>query len=72
MTDNEKRARRFYALLASYGGPSDLPDKLVDVLTDAMHWCHSSRVNFHFAFAQACRHYLHELNNQQTDERRLA
>jgi hypothetical protein len=27
--------------------------------------------DFHIALAMACRHYIHELNDEQLDERRL-
>jgi hypothetical protein len=70
MSDNEKRASRFDEVVAGYG--DDSPDEnLIDMLTDAMHWADETGRDFHIAFAQACRHYIHELNDQQTDERRL-
>jgi hypothetical protein len=56
--------------LAAYTS-SDEAINLVDFLADAMHWCDSAGENFHWAMAQACRHYVHELNDQQQDERRL-
>jgi hypothetical protein len=34
-------------------------------------WCDHAGSDFHIALAQACRHYIHELNDQQQDERRL-
>ena len=70
MNPNKARADRFDAVVDSYG--SDSPcDNLIDLLTDAMHWSDQTGRDFHIAFAQACRHYIHELNDQQTDERRL-
>jgi len=71
MSRNETRTNRFDVVVASYGEPCCLAENLTDLLTDAMHWSDSSNLDFHIAFAQACRHYLHELNNQQTNERRL-
>lgn len=70
MNPNEARADRFDAVVEVYG--SDHPcENLIDLLTDAMHWADRTGRDFHIAFAQACRHYVHELNDQQTDERRL-
>ncbi len=67
---NRKRALRCGALVAGDG--DDLVEaNLIDLLADAMHWCDSNGHDFHFAFAQACRHYIHELNDDQQDERRL-
>lgn len=70
MSDNTARSDRFDAVIAAYG--SDSPcDNLIDLLADAMHWADHTGRDFHMAYVQACRHYLHELNDQQTDERRL-
>jgi len=71
LTPNQRRAMRFEELLAwcpDWGGAQE---GLIDLLTDAMHWCDANSENFHIALAQACRHYIHELNDQQTDERRM-
>ena len=64
------RASQFESVLMSYA-PNDAFTNLIDLLADAMHWCDATGQDFHIAFAQACRHYVHELNNEQTDERRL-
>ena len=70
MSNNENRASRFDEVVAKYG--DDSPDtNLIDLLADAMHWSDANGVDFHIALAQACRHYIHELNDQQQDERRL-
>lgn len=69
MSPNETRANRFDEVVASYE-PCNLAENLIDLLNDAMHWSNSSGLDFHFAFAQACRHYIHELNDQQPHERR--
>jgi hypothetical protein len=68
---NQKRADRAEVILASHGTDDDLHTCLVDLLADAMHWADFSGGDFHLALAQACRHYIHELNDQQQDERRL-
>ena len=71
MTDsNQQRADRFQQAITAY---SDVDDyiNLVDFLADAMHFCDSTGQDFHIALAQACQHYIHELNDQQQDERRM-
>jgi hypothetical protein len=68
---NERRAARADKAITAYG--DDLKESnLIDLLADAMHWCDGNREDFHFILAQACRHYIHELNNAQQDERRLS
>jgi hypothetical protein len=70
-TDNQIRTERLNDALARYGNGS--PDKnLIDFLSDAMHWCDSGPLDFHHILAQACRHYLNELNGEHQDERRMA
>jgi hypothetical protein len=70
MQPNAIRAKRFAEAVARYG--DDMPEaNLIDLLADAMHWCDHTGSDFHIALAQACRHYIHELNDQQQDERRL-
>ena len=71
MTDsNQPRADRCERALATYPD-ADPFTNLVDLLADAMHWCDLTGQDFHLALAQACRHYLHEFNDQQIDERRM-
>jgi hypothetical protein len=65
------RIRRLDVILRSYCHADDPFTNLVDLIADAMHWCDVTGQDFHFAFAQACRHYVNELNDQQHDERRL-
>lgn len=67
---NERRAVRADKVITAYG--DDLRESnLIDLLTDAMHWCDDKHEDFHYILAQACRHYIHELNDTQQDERRL-
>ena len=68
---NALRAARAERILHRDRRGDDLPTSLVDLLADAMHWCDFTGDDFHLALAQACRHYIHELNDQQHDERRL-
>jgi hypothetical protein len=71
MTDNnDLRADRCERAISAYS-TDDSFTNLVDFLADAMHWCDSTGQDFHIALAQACRHYIHELNDQQQDERRM-
>ena len=44
---------------------------LIDLLTDAMHWSDATGEDFHYALCLAGKHYLAELNDEQTDERRM-
>lgn len=67
---NEQRADRCAQALALYSDDEPFTN-LVDFLADAMHWCHFAGEYFHWALAQACRHYVHEINDQQEDERRM-
>ena len=68
--DNARRAKTFEKALAGYGSgnPQEI---LIDLLTDAQHWADANGEDFHIALAMACRHYIHELNDQQQDERRM-
>jgi hypothetical protein len=68
--DNAIRAQIFKGDVEIYGtgNPREI---LIDLLTDAQHWCGANGEDFHLALAMACRHHIHELNDQQLDERRL-
>ena len=72
--NNADRANRFATAIAAVAG-NDVAcaehDLLVDLMADAMHWCDANGDDFHIALAQACRHYIHELGDEQRDERRL-
>ena len=71
MPTNQERANRAGKAIAKYG--DDLKESnLIDFLTDAMHWCDRNGENFHYILAQACRHFVNELNDDQQDERRLS
>jgi len=72
MSNSERAARFAEALHAIETLYDDLmPAPLIDMLADAMHWCDANGEDFHICLAQACRHYIHELNDEQEDERRL-
>ena len=68
--DNSQRAKTFETAIQAYGTGSK-QEILVDLLTDAQHWCDANGEDFHICLAMACRHYIHELNDQQQVERRL-
>jgi hypothetical protein len=69
---NHSRAEQVNAALATLGrnGDSD-HETLIDLLTDAMHWCDANCEDFHYCLAMACRQYVNELNDEQQDERRM-
>ena len=72
---NIERAKQFGKVLnslANKSAPCVEQELLIDLLANAMHWCDANGEDFHIALAQACRHYIHELNDQQTDERRMS
>ena len=70
MTTNRERASHCQRALETYEG-DDFPTNLIDLLCDAMHWSDRNHQNFHYLLAMACRHYINELNDEQTDERRM-
>jgi hypothetical protein len=67
---NQTRADRCEKAITAYSDDESFTN-LVDFLADAMHWCDCTGQDFLIALAQACRHYIHELNDQQQDERRM-
>ena len=70
MSHNKNRSTRFDEVVRTYGD-DEADSNLIDLLADAMHWCDHTGRDFHISLAMACRHYIHELNDQQQDERRL-
>jgi hypothetical protein len=68
--DNARRAKTFEKAIDIYDTGSS-QEILVDLLTDAMHWCDANGEDCHICLAMACRHFIHELNDQQQDERRM-
>jgi uncharacterized protein YcgI (DUF1989 family) len=70
MTMNQNRANRCQRAIETYED-DDLATNLTDILCDAMHWCDENGRDFHFLFATACRHYINELNDEHSDERRM-
>ena len=70
MPSNQQRADRCQKTITAYSDDDD-HSNLVDFLTDAMHWADANGDDFHIALAQACRHYINELNDEQQDERRM-
>ena len=67
---NQERAACCEQAITAYSD-EDTYTNLVDFLADAMHWTDANGEDFHFVLAQACRHYIHELNDEQQDERRM-
>ena len=59
-SSNSERAARFQAALAA-SGDDDPADRLVDMLTDARHWCDLNGQSFWELDRRAHQHYLTEL-----------
>ena len=53
-TSNQQRADRCQAASTGYS-TTDRVTNLIDLLTDAMHWCDANGEDFHIALT-ACRH----------------
>jgi hypothetical protein len=72
---NRQRADRAQQAIIAYSEDTSSDSEafigLLDFLADAMHWSDATGQDFFLALAQACRHYIHELNDEQHDERRL-
>jgi hypothetical protein len=67
---NRERVERCRDALIGYANDG-LFTNLIDLLADAMHWCDESGEDFHYALCIAGKHYLAELNDEQTEERRM-
>ncbi len=71
---NRERADRCQQAITAYSDDDSFTN-LVDFLADAMHWCHLHGQRFpHRPDAFRGRNagdYIHELNDQQQDERRM-
>ena len=65
-----ERVQRCRAALTGYSD-DDRFVCLIDLLADAMHFCDESGEDFHYALCVAAKHYLAELNDEPTDERRM-
>lgn len=70
ITPNRDRAAHCLKAITAYS-QDDAFTTLIDFLADAMHFCDCTGYDFFLALAQACRHYIHELNDEQHDERRM-
>ena len=58
---NRYRSCRFGRALRAYDTAYELTDCLVDLLTDARHWCDRHRQSFAELDRTAYRHYIEEL-----------
>ena len=65
-----ERAERCRKALTGYSD-DDLFLCLIDLLADAMHWSDANGEDFHYALCVAGKHYLAELDEDQTEERRM-
>ena len=68
---NLSRAKRCAKTLRRYGTDDTDPGCLTDFLADARHWCDQHGHSFGDLDRIAHDHYLAELNDQQTEERKL-
>jgi len=68
ITERVQRCRD--ALIGGYADDG-LFTGLIDLLADAMHFCDECGEDFHYALCMAGKHYLAELNDEQTEERRM-
>jgi hypothetical protein len=66
-----KRVQRCRDALIGYADQNGLFTGLIDLLADAMHMCDADGEDFHHALCVAGKHYLAELNDEQTEERRM-
>jgi hypothetical protein len=64
-----KRVDRCDAALRQYSDDGVF-SSLIDLLADAMHWSDATGEDFHYALCLAGKHYLAELNDQPTTERK--
>jgi len=64
------RVRRCQKVITKYSDENTFTN-LVDMLADAMHWCDANGEDFHYALCVAGKHFVAELNDEQTEERRL-
>ena len=71
LTHNQRRAMRFGHVLTWCKAWDNPQERLVALLADAMHWCDANGEDFHYALCVAGKHFVAELNDEQTEERRL-
>jgi hypothetical protein len=64
MKNNTIRAAAFAMLLEHYGD-DDAVDRLVDMLTDARHWCDLNGQSFWKLDRRAHGHYLAEIHDNK-------
>jgi hypothetical protein len=70
LNDNRKRASRADEAITRYG--DDVSESnLIDLLTDAMHWCDQYGEDFARMLALAFQHYLSESAGDADQARRL-
>ena len=63
------RALTFDLALETYGD-DDPATRCIDLLTDARHWCDMNGHSFAERDRQAYRHYLGEIHDEPTEERK--
>ena len=66
-----QRVQRCDTAIEGYSGEDQLTN-LIDLMADAMHWCDDTGQDFHYALCVAGKHFVAELNDEQTEEWRLS
>ena len=66
----QNRVAKCQTALDRYSGDCPLIG-LIDLMADAMYWCDANSQDFHYALCMAGKHYIAELNEEPTEERRL-
>ena len=66
----QRRVDKCDAVLRNYSDDGVFSN-LIDLLADAMHWSDATAEDFHYALCLAGKHYLAELNDEPTTERKL-
>lgn len=69
LTHNDRRAMRIGHILSWCKDWSTASEGIIDLLTDARHWCDRNGEDFAALDRIAHQHYLAELNDEQHDER---
>ena len=65
-----QRVKRCEAAITGYSDDSSFIS-LIDLLADARHWCDANDQDYADLDRIAYQHYLAELNEEQTEERKL-
>ena len=65
LTHNDRRAMRVEHVLTWCKDWGSRREGLIDLLTDARHWCDRNGESFATLDRLACQHYIAELNHEE-------